>query len=298
MMEATEGMQFDLYIDFEKGLGSASRVFHASAGLIDAFTRFDAALSGMVSTEIHSTITLEDVQGGSIRSSLRSIIIDIPDEALRDGEWKKVLGHFLIKGKYILCKWLEENPKIESIDQVKKVHELLLIAAEETQVLSLPFYRPMAFDDLLDVTKEIDTATRHLLPGDKAKFQSPIGDATFQIAPHLSDEAAESILIERIDRIEIVDQFKVKKPDFLGRSQWSIRIDGHSQHADFDDISWLTKFQAGDEVLVPGDSLHAKLMVDVFYDYNGREVNKEYRIVEVIRIVPRPIAHQSQLDFD
>jgi hypothetical protein len=298
MAEPSVGTQFDLYIDFEKSEGSASRVFHASAGLIDAFTKFDVALSGMVSIDIQSALVLDDVQGGSIRSKLRNVIFDIPDDALRDGEWRKILGHFLIKGKYVLCKWLEDNPKIDSIEQVKQVHDLLFIAAEETHALRLPFYRPIAFDDLLEATKRIDAATRHLLPSDSVKFLSIAGDATLQNEPHLGVDAATDILIERIDRVERTDQFKVKKPDFLGKSQWSIKIDGLSQYADFEDLTWLTRFQAGDEVLVPGDSLLAKLVMDVFYDYNGKEVRREYKIVEVIDIVERPIAHQAQLDLD
>src|SRR5690606_39765163 len=99
--------------------GSPSLVFHSMGELIDAFSQLDQVLAGIVAEGSRAEIVLDEVTGGSIRSKLRSVIADIPDDALKDGEWKKVLGHFLVRGKHVLLEWLKENPEITQLEQVR-----------------------------------------------------------------------------------------------------------------------------------------------------------------------------------
>lgn len=51
----------------------------------------------------------------------------------------------------------------------------------------------------------------------------------------------------------------IKKPDYLGRSKWVFKYNGHSIEAKFEGEKWLQKFQNNEETLNPGDSLRVMM---------------------------------------
>src|SRR6185436_16959862 len=76
-------------IEFERGQGNPRRVFDAASELIDAFELFDKAVIGSIDPTIETLMVLEDIAAGSIKIWLRNILYRIPDEALRDVDWRK-----------------------------------------------------------------------------------------------------------------------------------------------------------------------------------------------------------------
>ena len=48
---------------------------------------------------------LEDLRKGSIKGWFKNVLEKIPDEGLKDLNWKKVVGHYLVKGKYLIIKF-------------------------------------------------------------------------------------------------------------------------------------------------------------------------------------------------
>ena len=94
-------------IDFERGSERPARVFNAMAGLIDVFQAIDADLAKSVSARIEPVLVLQEVEAGSIKTWLSSVIKSVDDEALKEGDWKKVVGTYLLKGKMQILKFLE-----------------------------------------------------------------------------------------------------------------------------------------------------------------------------------------------
>lgn len=295
--EASGTEDFDLYIDFIEGRGSPSRVFHSMGDLIDAFAQLDQVLAGIVAEGSRAEIVLDEVTGGSIRSRLRSIIADIPDDALKDGEWKKVLGHFLVRGKHILLEWLKENPEVTRLEQVRDLQDQLAIEAERTGARLLPMYRPVDLRTLLGVIAEIDRSVLLLDPRDTVRYESPYGKVVISHTQHVHEELIRNLLTREV--ISATDEriVKVKKPDFLGRSQWVLKYAGHSINANFDDIPWLSEYQSGKVDMKPGDSLRVVMQEDVYYGYSMEVIHATYTVIEVREVIRPLMPYQSGFTF-
>src|SRR5690625_5516930 len=77
-------------------------------------------------------LVLDSVDPGSIKAKFRDIIAGIPDEQVKEGDWRKVIGGYLIRAKYQLLKWLDGTTKISHRDDIRQREGSLLRAAEET----------------------------------------------------------------------------------------------------------------------------------------------------------------------
>jgi hypothetical protein len=62
------------------------------------------------------------------------------------------------------------------------------------------------------------------------------------------------------------------------------------------DLDWLTRFQNGDEPIFPGDSIRARVHVDVKYGYNREVVSRDYRITQVLQVLHRDKPEQKMLE--
>lgn len=297
MNKALEEANFDVYIDFVKGQGAASRVFHSMAQLVDAFAQLDQVLAGIISEASRTELVLEDVEGGSVRSRLRSILQDIPDEALKDGDWKKALGHFLVRGKHLICEWLKENPEITKLEQVQTLQERLANEAESTGARYLPLYRPVDTRTLLGVIAEIDRSIAPLDSRDVVRYESPYGSTTLPHGQHIHDELIRELLTREIITSDDERIVKVKKPDFLGRSQWMLKYAGHSIYAAIDDIPWLDAFQSGQIDVKPGDSLRVLMHEEVYYGHNMEVVHVTHSVVEILGVIRPTPPQQSGFTF-
>lgn len=297
-MEATESQShFDIYIDYVKGDGDPSRVFHAMGDLIDTFAQLDQTLAGVISEAPETELVLEDVQAASLKSRLRNIIGGVPDEALKDGDWKKLLGHFLIQAKYLVCYWLKENPQITSLDQVQTLQDRIQQAAELTQARYLPIYRPIDNKNLLGVIAEIDRSISLLDPRDVVRYESPYGNIVLPHTQHVHEDLIRQLLTKQIYVSDDERIVKVKKPDFLGRSQWVLKYAGHSIYATIDHIEWLNDFQSGRIDVKPGDSLRVLMHEEVFYGHNMEVVHVTHSVREVIVVLRPSLPHQPRITF-
>lgn len=299
MIEENQNIEedFDLYINFIEGQGSPSRVFHSMGELIDAFAQLDQVLAGIVSEGSRTEIVLDEVTGGSVRSKLRSIIADIPDNALKSGDWKKVLGHFLVRGKYVLLNWLQENPQVTRLEQVRDLQAQLAFEAESTGALMLPMYRPVDLRTLLTVIAEIDRSVLLLDPGDSVRYESIYGQVSISQTQHVHEALIRELLTREVISAQDERIVKVKKPDFLGRSQWVLKYAGHSISANIDHIDWLNAFQAGEIDVKPGDSLRVAMYEEVYYGYNMEVIHVTYSVVEVLEVIRPVIPYQSGFTF-
>ena len=88
---------------------------------------------------------------------------------------------------------------------------------------------------------------------------------------------------------------KVKKPDYLGESQWEFRHETHPIPAKILDEKWLKDFQSRKHDVRPGDSLRAIVETEVNYDYNQEVVGTHYYVIEVKEVIRQ--GSQNQLNL-
>ena len=100
---------FAFYIDFKKGEGSASRVFAATHDFIKACERLDRQLVTSIDSSIETVMVLEDIEAASLKTWLRNVLRSTDDQALKDLDWKPQVGKYLVRAKYLVLCWIDED---------------------------------------------------------------------------------------------------------------------------------------------------------------------------------------------
>lgn len=278
---SSEPRDFEITIDFVPGEGDPSRVFRAMSGLIESMKSFDAHMAEAFDSSLHASLVLEEVDAGSIRAKLRNVITGVPDEALRDGDWKKLLGHFLLRGKYILLKWLDEKPMLAHRDDIRVLEGELLRAAEETNLKLLPAYSPPRAEVLLADIHSIQESMSLLEVQDVASYSYDGKTVEFNRDLAISGEIVREVLTREVVKQSGTRVVKVKKPDYLGQSMWGLQYDGRAIDAKIYDTDWLGRFQSRHIDVRPGDSLKVSLYEEISYGYDGEVVHRHYEIEKV-----------------
>ena len=104
MTDVRSNADFCIEIDFEKGSESPTRIFRAMTELIDALQSVDKVLVSSIDVQIEPVLLLEDVESGSLRAWFRDHLENIPDDVLESADWKRAVGLYLKKAKYLgLC---------------------------------------------------------------------------------------------------------------------------------------------------------------------------------------------------
>jgi hypothetical protein len=279
---------FEIVIDFDKGRGDPARVFKAMTGLVESFQSLDEHLLGAIDRGLDAKVVLDDVEAGSIKAVLRAVVSDVPDEALKNGDWKRILGHYLLKSKYLILEWCKDRSEVVTKESVDALEVQLEREAAKTDIKLLPAYGRVPTESLLRDVQGIQYALGLLDDADKAFYVSEAGRVALNARLELSPELVRDILTSEVVHSHVLTTVLVKKPDYLGRSQWSFQFQGHKIEASIRDKEWLGRFQARLLDVRPGDSLKVDLAQETFYGYMGEVVHTLYSIDQVIEVIRPP----------
>lgn len=275
----------EIRIEFERGIGDPTRVFRAMAGLIESTQLLDSHLALSIGANVQTTLVLQDVEAASLKAKLRTIVEEIPDEAVKAGEIKKVIGHFLLKAKHKVLDWCGERNAIKNREEVKQLEAEIHRLAQESDIKVLPAYAPVETTTLLSDINAVNEALGCLEAHDQATFMSPVGTSGYNPALTVS----EDMVREFVTRETIVSTgeriLKVKKPDYLGNSKWVFKYGAHMIEAKILDAGWLLRFQNSQEPVLPGDSLRVVLREAVSYGYDNEIVHTDYEVLEVLGVI-------------
>lgn len=291
----SDNNEFEIKIDFKKGEGDPSRIFKAMSGLIDAFQTLDSHLAASFDVSLDASLVLDEIETGSIKAKFRDIIEGIPDEALKDANWKKILGHFLLRSKYAILEWLKDRSKIEHRDDLKILEDELLKIAEETDLKLLPAYTAPSAEVLLSDIHSVQESLENLIEEDVATYKYHEKEVSFNNELNISNEIVRDVLTKEVVESSGKRIVKVKKPDYLGQSMWSLQYDNRAIEAKITDINWLSKFQSRIEDVRPGDSLSVMLLEEISYGYEGEIVHRHYEIENVYEVIKPP--NQGKINF-
>lgn len=291
------GADFFIKIDFEKGSGSPSRVFRAMSDLIDALQETDKNLIASIDAKLQPVLLLEDVETGSVKAWLKQTVESVDDEGLKKGDWKMVVGNYLLKAKYLIINFLDKKTDIKGVQEIETLEKDIHKLAEATDIKMLPAYEPIPREKLVRSIEKINTALTPLNDNDKASFETTEGEKTeFNLALHIAPETLEELITA--ETIQSVSEMilKVKKPDFLGTSQWEFRHDNRTMPARILDEEWLRDFQAGEVITIrPGDAIRATVLTEVRYGFDRDVVSTQYSVIKVIQVIPKAQTKQTEL---
>ncbi|MCK9438041.1 MAG: hypothetical protein M0Q12_12655 [Synergistaceae bacterium] len=278
---------FCITIDFDKKSENPSRVFQTMSELINAFQKFDSDLICGINTQLKPTILLEDVETGSLKTWLSTQIKGIPDEVLKEGEWKKILGHYLLKAKYILINKLENRVDISDAKTIEDIQNELSEEAKRTDLKLMPYYEPLPIPKLIRNIENMNNALSYLNDNDKAYFETKDQDrASFNLTLNFSPETIEDLLTKEAISNESITILKIKKPDYLGSSMWDFMHNRKQIPAKILDQEWLLNFQRRKIDIRPGDSIRARINTVVKYGHDNNVIGISYEVIEVLEILP------------
>jgi hypothetical protein len=277
---------FGLEIRFRPDSPDPARVFRCMLSLIGAFEFLDRQLVRSIDVKIEPVLLLEDIATGSIRTWFRSALQATDDSALKEGDWKKVVGNYLYRAKYFLINKLDDTTEISDRRQITDIERGLFEMAEGTNVRRIPSYVPIPTPALLEAVRLINDGLAPLdKTRDRARLLTPEGDANFNLQLNFVPEKVAELLIKDsiVNRSILI--LKLRKPDFLGESRWEFRWEDHYMEAGIADKEWLGQFQERAFDIRPGDALKVEIESTVNYGYDGEVISKSHTILEVIDVV-------------
>lgn len=274
---------FAFEIDFLRGVGPASRVFSATHEFIKACEALDAELVQSIDASIEAVLVLEDIQSGSIKTWLRNVLSATEDDALKTLDWKPLVGKYLVRAKYAVIRWIDDDSTPRSLPDLRR--EIQQIAAE-TDVRHLPDYSAPSPAALISAVRDFQSVKERLLPGDKATLLTQEGDIEFNLSVSLPIEDIEALAVARtIENPPSEMILPVKKPDYLGDSKWELRHGKRNISAKLEDQAWLRRFQNRQEDVRPGDALRCTVRVELLYGFDNELLTERYTVLEVLEVL-------------
>lgn len=274
---------FGFEIDFQRGVGPASRVFTATRDFIKVCEALDHELVRSIDSSIETVLVLEDVESGSIKTWLRNGLAATEDDALKTLDWKPLVGKYLVRAKYLIIRWIDEDETPRSLPDLRR--ELQQIATE-TDVRHLPDYTPPSPGALVEAVKGFQGVKDSLRPGDKARLLTKDGDIPFDLTISINIDDIEAMAVARSIQAPPAEMvLPVKKPDYLGDSQWELRHGKRNIFARIEDEAWLRRFQQRLEDVRPGDALRCMVEIEHNYGFDNELLSERYTVLEVLEVL-------------
>jgi len=290
---------FGIEIQFDTNKESPAKAFRTLSEILEALHSVDIDLIGSIDSEIKPITLLEDLQKGSIKGWFKNVLERIPDEGLKDLDWKKAIGHYLVRGKYLIIHALEGKTEITTREEIKALESDLYKIASETNVKQIPSYTPIPTAKLVGSIRKISTALKYTEKDNNIIYMAGQEErANFNMEFNFSPESIEELLTKEKISNESEMILKVKKPDYLGESQWELRHEKLTIYAKINDTDWLKQFQDRQVNVRPGDSLKAKVKTTVNYDFNNEVIGTHYEILTVQDVIQADRSNQLDIFED
>lgn len=286
---------FSITIDFDKDSGNPARVFKSMASIIETFQTIDNELVNRIDNKIETVLLLEDVEKGSLKAFFANLLKNIPDTAIENLSFKKLVGSYLVKAKHIYIKNTERTLVFTDKKELDIIEMELKEAASEFGIDKIPTYVPTTKKSIIKNLDKINKSFDTLTDKDKVSFSSENGDATFNLKLNIDMEKMEDLITGDVYESETKMILKVKKPDYLGDSKWEFKHGNKTISAKISDMNWLRSFQDREIDVRPQDSLVCNVLTINKYDFEFELISVSHEIKEVIKINPRPSDNQTSL---
>lgn len=287
---------FAFYIDYKRDTGSASRVFAATHDFIKACERLDKELLQSIDSNIETVMVLEDIEAASLKTWLKNALTAADDQALKDLDWRPAVGKYLVRAKYAVLRWVDENdtPK----DLISLGREIKRIASE-TDVKHLPDYSAPSPDTLIRAIKDFQGVKDHFIDGDVVKVITSEETHEFNLNIRWNIDDLEQLAVrETIVFPPAPMILAVKKPDYLGESKWELRHGKRNIQAKIEHTEWLKRFQSRQVDVRPGDALKCSVKIEHLYGHDNELITERYTVTEVMDVLANQFDQAELFDSD
>lgn len=293
---------FCITIDYKNYIENPSALFKSISSIIDSLKITDEMLiSSFSGISIKHSFVLDSVEKGSIKIFLRHLLQNIPDSALEELDFKKIIGHFLVLGKKKILEKMEEENTVENIESIEALKEDIYEEAVKTNILPFKTYSEIDSQRLLANMSNISLAANQMPEEVNIYYEifNPPLDSRTKYVVNRNFSIPEKLLSLNIDYLgesTCVMIIKIKQPDYVANAMWEFRYEGVSISAKFEDTQWLYDFQNRKIDVRPKDSLKVNMKIINFLDESKTEVKKKYFILKVLEVIQYNELDQLSID--
>jgi hypothetical protein len=277
--------RFELKLEFNKDTEDPSRLFRSFADLIDSIKELDTTLAQSINTSVSSKIYLDDIEKGSLIGKLWNHLVINDDNKLDDNDSsEEIINDFIDESRSKSLEFIESG-KSQVSDLENLANEIDEIAKEKGLAKTFNYAKL----DILDLAKnlnEINDAVNKLEEDEKfiVKNSKNKTEEITKGTDKINIEDVERALTTEEIKSESIIYYKIKRPDFLGDSQWEFKHGNKTLKIKILHVKWLEDFHQGGVIVVPGDSLKVKIKQNFKYNKNGYLISEKTEIVEVLEI--------------
>lgn len=277
--------EYIVKLEYDKDHDEASQIFFSLSKILSSFAQMDTLLGYTVSGSAKHKQKLISVDNGSIISKILSsmLVFDDNENATIGEKPNSVeIENYIKKSKKQII------DRIQDIDNPQMIHVIendVHAIAKEHNINNSFDYEPMDIVALGESLVTLTSTVNDLSDTEKVIYRS---DNMEQIIPKgkvLSLQSFKETLIDETLTHNRIELLKIKKPDYLGTSQWNVKIKGKSYNVEISDKQWLKKFHNKEFYLGPGDSIRAEIIVTDTYDKNKNHIGSSIEVYEILEII-------------
>jgi len=284
---------FSLTVDYDK-TSSPSSAFKAIGEIIESLEKLDSVLVKSVDSKIETDTILENLENGSIKTKLITILKNVDDKGLGELEVKRIIGKFLVKAKYFILKRIETDEEL-SVEAFKHLPNEIDLIATEAGVRKVGIYTSVTSRELIDRVVGIQESLKYLRSGDKAYFEYDGNKIEVKQREYLSESNLVGIVTRESLSSSSIMFLRVRKPDYLGDTKWIFKHGKTEVKAIITDKDFLNDFHDRKIKVQPGDSIKCEVKVVSKYDFNSDLISAEYEITKVIEVIPPENSTQMKI---
>lgn len=288
---------FEFYIDYRKGEGPARRVFGATHKFIEACEACNGLMLGAIGTRIEPVVVLEDIIADSLRTKFRIIWDRDGEEAVKSGSLRRVIATYLVESyKIFTAKTNDASKSCSAKDIQDALDELAKNVQEDSRIQSTT----PPISGVIDVAEKFDSVKDPMVEGDEAALVDADGvpvpmnrDCRIDLA-RMKDEAINKTYVNTIPNMILI----VRKPDYLGDTQWELRHGIRKVNARIEDTDWLNSFQTRAIDVRPLDALDCRVREEASYGVYGELMASKFHIEKVHKVLIRGLYGDGQSDLE
>lgn len=295
---------YELVINFDINKDSPQSAFKTLSEMIESFQYIDNVLLSPLAIEIESTILLDNISIGSLRSRFKNVIcsdvvrnglMSIDDDLISDISINRIIGFFLVKGKYLLIDFIDKNRNNYTNNNLIELSKTITQIADEYKITQIPGYHPIDQKSILESTQKITHARSIMTATDTVEFITSEGSLYIPKLAEIEESQWDELLSSDHKYSHTILILKVKKADFIGESMWEFKYEDNTYPMKIYDHDWLDKYHKGEYDLRPGDSVRAEVDITTVYDLNGEVSKIHYTITKITEIIRNNPPEQESL---
>lgn len=277
--------KFEIKLEFNKDTEEPSRLFRSFADLIDSIKELDTTIAKTINSSVSSKIYLDDIEKGSLIGILWNHLVINGDNKLDDNKVEEeTINDFIEESRSKSIEFLESGKS--EVKDLKELAKNIDQLAEQKGIKETFNYAEPNILDLAKNLNEINEAVSKLNDNEKFIIKDSKND-TEEISKgteKINLEDVENALTTEEIKSKSIAFYKIKRPDFLGDSQWEFKHENKTLKVKILHEEWLEDFKKGKVIVVPGDSLKVKIKQNFKYNKNGYLISEKTEIIEVLEI--------------